>query len=335
MRTVGFDGSLWLGGACMALMAFAFPGHAQAAEGGASFYLLGSGGPEAAVTPPVEGVFFDNTFYVYDGSAKAGEQFKVGGNVVAGLHASIIADFASVAWVPTTDFLGGTFMVGGALPLGQTNVNVGAVITGPFGRTFGLSTSDGALQVGDPIATAELGWKQANFYEALSTTLNFPVGEYRNPGLANLSFHRWIDDVSLALTWHDDKSGWDLSGKTGVTFNGTNPATQYTTGTEFHLEGSVEKQLSPAWAVGLQSYWLYQLTGDSGVGATLGPFKGRVIGAGGTATTSFKVGPFPATLRFRVLTEFDVKNRLQGTSGWIDFSVPLWLNLPRRPSHTE
>jgi hypothetical protein len=211
-------------------------------------------------------------------------------------------------------------------------VHVSAVITGPFGRTLGLAASDRALQVGDPIATAELGWKQGDFHEALSTTLNIPVGEYNAGQLANISFHRWVDDVSFAFTWHDDKSGWDLSSKAGVTFNGTNQVTQYTTGTEFHLEGSVEKQLSPAWAAGLQSYWFQQLTGDSGVGATLGPFKGRVVGAGGTATTNFKVGPFPATLRFRVLTEFDVKNRLQGTSGWIDLSFPLHIKLPPHPS---
>ena len=328
MRTFGPKASLWLGGSCAALLSFAVAGRAEASEGGASFYLLGSGGPEAAVTPPVEGVFVDDTFYVYDGSAKAGEQFKVGGNVVAGLHASIIADFASVAWVPSTDVLGGTLMVGGALPLGQTNVHVSAVISGPFGRTFGLSASDDALLVGDPIATAELGWKQGNWHEALSTTLNIPVGEYRNPGLANLSFHRWIDDVSGAFTWHNDKSGWDVSTKVGVTFNGTNDATQYTTGTEFHWEGSLEKQLSPAWSAAVQSYWFQQLTGDSGAGATLGPFKGRVIGVGGTAAYGFKAGPFPATLRFRVMTEFDVKNRLQGTSGWIDLSFPLIIRPP-------
>jgi hypothetical protein len=33
---------------------------AQASEGGASLYLLGSGGPGNAVMPPLRGVFFDN-----------------------------------------------------------------------------------------------------------------------------------------------------------------------------------------------------------------------------------------------------------------------------------
>ena len=68
MRTIRAKMADWLGAAC-----------AAAAEGGQSFSLLGSGGPEAAVSPPVQGVFVDNLFYVYDGSAAAGKQFEVGG----------------------------------------------------------------------------------------------------------------------------------------------------------------------------------------------------------------------------------------------------------------
>ncbi len=34
---------------------------AHASESGSSFYLLGSGGPGAALLPPLQGVFFDNT----------------------------------------------------------------------------------------------------------------------------------------------------------------------------------------------------------------------------------------------------------------------------------
>jgi hypothetical protein len=327
MRTT----STWVAAAGAALVALGCAGRAEASEGGASFYLLGSGGPEAAVTPPVEGVFFDDTFYVYDGSAKGNQQFDVGGNVVAGLHASIVADFASVAWVPSTSFVGGTFVIGGALPIGQTNVNVSAVITGPLGHSFGLTANDRALIVGDPIATAALGWKQGNFHEELSTTLNIPVGQYRDGQLANLSFHRWIDDVAFAFTWRNEKTGWDLSSKAGVTFNGTNPATQYRTGTEFHLEGSIEKTFSPRWSAALQAYWFDQLTGDSGAGDKVGPFEGRVIGVGATAARAFMAGPFPATLRFRVMTEFDVRNRIQGTSGWLDFTIPLSLRLPKPP----
>ena len=69
---------------------------AEASEGGTSFYLLGSGGPGAAILPPVRGLFFDNTFH-FHGEAKGGRQFVVGGNLVAGLDATVNADFPTTA----------------------------------------------------------------------------------------------------------------------------------------------------------------------------------------------------------------------------------------------
>src|SRR6478735_9275462 len=121
---------------------------AAASEGGASLYLLGSGGPGAAVLPPVEGVFFDNMFYFYDASAEANREFVVGGNVVLGLDATIAADFATVLWVPSTNVLGGTFAVGAALAVGVPDVTAGAVLTGPGGGTIAVSRQDSAFVIG-------------------------------------------------------------------------------------------------------------------------------------------------------------------------------------------
>ena len=86
-----------------------------------------------------------------------------------------------------------------------------------------------------------------------------------------------------------------VSGKTGLTCNGTNHHPDYATGTEMHMEAAVEKMFSPAWSAGVQAYHFDQITGDSGAGATLGPFKGRVTGIGGTAAYNFKVGRSPMT----------------------------------------
>jgi hypothetical protein len=158
------------------------------------------------------------------------------------------------------------------------------------------------------------------------------VGEYRDGQLSNLAFHRWAGDLSLAGTWHNDKVGWDISAKAGFTFNGANPATDYTTGTEFHVEGSIEKTFSKSFSAGAQIYYFNQVTGDSGSGDKVGPFEGRVTGAGGSAAYRFTLlKKIPATLRLRLMHEFDVQNRLQGTSAWLDFSMPLWVQLPKAP----
>lgn len=313
-----------VGGAALAAAA----SQAMATEGAASVYLLGSGGPGAAVMPPVKGVFLDNEVYYYDGSARGSKQFVVGGNVVAGLNATILADFPTVLWVPTTNFLGGTLAVGGALPFGRPDVNVSAVVTGPLGGQVGLSRSDDAFVIGDPIATAALGWGSGKTHIQLSTMVNIPIGDYRDGELANLAFHRWAGDVSLAGTWRDEQAGWDVSGKAGFTFNGENEDTDYKTGTEFHVEGSVEKLITPKFSAGVLAYYFEQVSGDSGEGAVLGSFKGRVTGVGGTAAYNFMLGKAPATLRFRAIHEFDAKNRLEGDSFWLGLSMPLAVQMP-------
>ncbi|WHO39400.1 transporter [Sphingobium sp. AP49] len=300
----------------------------HASEGGASFYLLGGSGPGAAVMPPVEGVFFDDTVYIYDGKAQADREFVIGGNVVAGAHATLVADFGTIMWVPTTNFLGGTLALSASLPVGAPMVGVTAVVSGPGGGSASISRHDSALLVGDPVGAVLLGWKAGKLHFQGSATVNVPVGNYRDGQLANVSFNRWIVDSSFAATWNDPKAGWDISAKAGFTFNGENPATDYKTGTEFHLEGAVEKTLSPAFSAGIQSYYFKQVSGDSGAGAALGPFKGEAAALGATAALNVKMGGVPATFRVRAFKEFDVTNRLKGEAYFLSLTLPLSLNIP-------
>jgi hypothetical protein len=309
---------------------------AQAGESGASFYLLGTGGPEAAVLPPLEGVFFDNTLYHYSGKASGNREFVLGGNLVAGLDADISADFATVLWVPSTHALGGTLAIGTALPIGRPNVHVSAVITGPLGGQQSVAASDVATIIGDPVAVAELGWKlNKTTHATISTQVNVPIGNYREGELSNLAFHRWIVDTSGAVTWHDDESGWDVSGKVGLTFNGTNHFTDYDSGTDLHLEASVEKTLAKNISAGIQVYHLQQISGDSGSGAVLGPNKGRVTGIGPTVGISTVVGKTPLTLRLRYFEEFGVKNRMDGRAFFFSVDFPIWMNMPKTPPHAD
>ena len=302
---------------------------AQADESGASVYLLGSGGPGAAVLPPLEGIYFQNDLYYYDGSAGGELQIPIGGSVVAGLDAQILADFASLAWVPSTNFAGGTLVVGAALPVGAPAVDVSAIITGPGGGTAGLRRSDRAMVVGDPLVTASLGWQAGkDLHVTASTLVNIPVGHYRENQLANLAFHRWAGDFSLAGTWLDEEAGWDVSAKAGVTINGTNTFTDYNSGNDFHLEGAVEKKFTKAWSAGVQGYYYKQISGDSGAGARLGPFKGEVAGIGGTIAYNFIAIKTPVSARLRVMTEFGAKNRLEGTMMLFTIATPLKLVLP-------
>ena len=95
-----------------------------------------------------------------------------------------------------------------------------------------------------------------------------------------------------------------MNGALGVTFNFENTATNYKTGDEFHFEWAIGSQLAP----GLVGYDYRQFTGDSGSGAVLGAFEGRVdaIGLGASATTL--VGTMPLIINIRGYKEFNAEN---------------------------
>jgi hypothetical protein len=302
---------------------------ARASENGTSFYLLGSGGPGAAVLPPISGVFLSNTYYYYAGSAGATHQFPIGGNLAAGVRGTVAADFPTLLWVPTTNLGGATVAVAAIPVFGQSWVNASAVLTGPLGRQFSAEKGDSTFVLGDPVLMGALGWKFDKIFLTTTDLINVPVGQYHDGALANLSFHRWADDLSVAATYHDDMSGWDVSGKVGVTYNGTNNDTNYTTGTETHYEAAIEKEIGKTFGVGFQTYYFYQISGDSGSGARLGPFEGRVLGIGGEGAYNFMVaGKIPVTLRLHGAQEFDAVNRLKGHAVWLDLVMPLHVRMP-------
>jgi hypothetical protein len=303
-------------------------GQAHASEGGVSFYPLGIGVPDAAIMPPLPGVYYANVAYFYQGSANASKDFEIGGNVVAGVHANIFADFNFAQWVPTTNFLGATAAVGVALIPGHVGVDADALLSGPAGRTIGVSVDQDNTQLGDPVATGELGWTWGDQHFAIIQWLNVPVGMYQDRSIANLSFHAWIGDTSLAYTWQDKTSGWQVSAKAGYTFNGTNQFTDYQSGIASHYEASVEKIVTPAFSIGGQAYYYWQLTGDGGSGDRIGSFEGRVVGIGGTFAYNFTAFDRPSSLRFRGMTEVDTKNRLAGHSLWAVWTLPLRMATP-------
>ncbi|WP_228726928.1 SphA family protein [Novosphingobium aureum] len=317
-RSVGLSAA----GAALAMFV---PGVAQATESGVSLYLHGSGGPGTAVMAPLEGVYFDKITWVYDGDAGIERELPVNGRVVAGVDLTVVAEFATMLFVPSTDFLGGTFAVGVTLPYGAPMLDAAGVLERPGGGSLSASVHDTALTTGDPVGVAMLGWKEGDLHLQVSSMVNVPIGHFRESGLANLSLHRWAVDTSMAASWHDAEAGWDLSVKGGYTFNGSNETNGYDSGDEMHLEAALEKIVSPAFSFGLQSYYVKQVSDDGGA---LGPFRGEALAFGVTAATNVQMGRAPATFRGRVMQEVDVTNRLKGSSFWLDFSIPLHMNMP-------
>jgi hypothetical protein len=306
---------------CSTVLALAFAavlanGNAEAAEKGLGVYLLGSRGPMAGFTPP-PGVFFQNDLYVYSGEAGSGISLPFGGEVIANVEATAVLDLPTGIWVTPLQIAGGNLGFSATLPVGSLDVEARL---GPF------SVQDDIFTVGDPFIAAFLGWHAGNFHWQTGVGVNVPIGDYQKGDIANISFNRWATDVFVTATWLDPALGLDISGAAGVTFNGENSATNYETGTEFHLEGAVSKFLSKDLNIGLTGYYYNQLTGDSGSGAKLGGFEGEVAAIGATLGYTFQIGVLPVSARLKYFHEFEVTNRLEGDVGFLTVSMPLWVS---------
>jgi hypothetical protein len=128
------------------------------------------------------------------------------------------------------------------------------------------------------------------------------------------------------------KGGREFSSVLGVTFNGDNQDTNYSSGTDFHLEMSGRQHLPNNWAFGLVGYWFQQLTADSNGPAILGDFKGRVFALGPEIAYQFPGKEHPVGLDLRWYYEFGAQNRLEGNGVFLTFSVPLSIKPARNTS---
>jgi hypothetical protein len=238
-----------------------------------------------------------------------------------------------VLWVAPEKVVGGNVGFGVLVPIGWKKVDVNldalATLTLPppldvtLTRGRHLEFDDSTLAFGDPLPTAVIGWHHGNWHWNIQGLLNVPIGEWQHGSITNIGFNRWALDVTPAVTWLDAKSGWEISSAVGFTYNWENPDTDYKTGTEFHVEAAVMQHVSKQLSIGVMGYHYQQVTGDSGAGAALGSFEGRVSGVGPDVVYTLMCDKIPVTTELKYFHEFDVENRAQGDAGMFTVSLPL------------
>jgi hypothetical protein len=310
----------------------------DAAEDANSIYLPGFVASMAGALPP-PGTYFASYKYFYSGSASGAAAESVAlnqlGNITSkadvNLDITAFAEIPVLLWVTPLKILGGNFALGGYVPIGWQDISVDvdalATLTTRNGRTFqrggSFSLGEESTEIGDPALMPMLGWHSGNWHWSMTGLLNIPVGQYDKNDIVNMGTNRWAFDATAAATWLDPKRGHEASVAAGFTFNGENPDTNYRTGTEFHVEFAVMQHVSEAFAFGLAGYHFQQVTGDSGAGATLGSFKGRVTALGPNVVYNFKLGATPVATQLSWYHEFNVKNRVEGDAVVFSVTIPL------------
>jgi hypothetical protein len=335
MRQGGHRKIAALGALCASAL-FSSPQAAFADAGGASFWLPGTFGSLAAV-PGVPGWAY-TTLYIHESeSAGADKNFvlggRVAGSVVAGLNAHADVLVQGLTYVSSMPVLGGqaSFSILGAG--GDVGVGIDATLTGPRGNSISGAVNDNRTTFTDVFYQGSLKWNQGVNNEMVYFTGNIPSGTYDRSRLANLSFGYVAYDAGAGYTYFDPMSGHEFSVVGSITYNLINPDLQYRNGIDFHLDWGASQFVSKNVQIGLAGYFFQQLTGDSGPGAKLGPFRGETVGIGPQIGFIFPISKeYQGYLNLKGYRDLEVENRPQGWTAWATFAIS---PAPPEPTSTK
>jgi hypothetical protein len=291
----------------------------RATEYGLGDYLLGYSLPMAGYTPP-PGIYFSDTFYLYQGSASANINFPFGQNTLAGVSFNFLVNIVQTAWVTDVKVLGGSLGFVALVPFGGERTPASLAFTGPLGvfRQFDRTASVDAL--GDSAFAAFLGWEAGEHHWNATLTGFAPTGYYSSNALAITSLHRPGLDFKAGYTFLSLQTGIEASAAVGVTVNAINTATNYQSGAELHVEGALNEHFPFGVALGVGGYYYQQITADGGSGDRVGAFRGRVAAIGPLLSYTFEAGAQELTLSGKWFHEFDVAHRVQGNSVFASLS---------------
>ncbi|MCZ6717908.1 MAG: transporter [Gammaproteobacteria bacterium] len=296
---------------CGFLLAYALCAHgvsAIAAEGGSSLYIPGGAGDVLIALSPEPGLQVANSVYTQVASV---DRAVLRGAVDLGIDLTVVLNFLAAAYTFEKPVLGGTYTIAAIIPFGYASLDVSA--TG-FGGS--ASASDNSFNLADiAIVPLQLNWTAGNFHFKFAEVIIAPVGGYDVKNLVNLGRNYWAFDTIGAVTWFNPGSGTEVSIAPGIMVNLRNDATDYKTGTEFHVDFTVNQFLSKNFALGLRGYYYRQLTADSGSGARLGDFKGESLGLGPGFLWQPKFADGKLSIVAKVMFDVTATNRFKSTYG--------------------
>jgi len=195
---------------------------------------------------------------------------------------------------------------------------------------FQAAPTMSAQLLSDVFYEGTLKWNNGVHNTMIYTTGNIPSGTYDANRLANLSLGFVAVDAGAGYTYLDAKTGIEFSIVGGLTYNFNNPYNDYQNGIDSHIDWAASHFLSKNVLIGVVGYFFQQPTGDSGTGANLGDFKGRVVGIGPQIGFMFPAGEgYQGYLNLKAYKDLAVENRPQGYTAWVTLAIS-----PAAPSET-
>ncbi len=283
----------------------------HASEYGVGTYRPGQVDLFAGMLPAPGGVLVKNYFLFQDASLTAQPQ-----NAPVRLHTHTITytDATFVIYTTPWRIFGANW---GVATLAQTRIADQTLRTTVIG---GPSSSQRSTVggFGDLIVSPlMLNWNFSKFHLVSALMFYAPTGSYDRRRVIDIGLNRWAVEPDVGVTWLDEETGRHASLFAGYTVNAENPSTHYLSGQEFHADFVLAQHLPHGLIAGVAGYAVQQTTPDSGSGATLGAFKGRVIGLGPLLGATVPILRVPISFSFKYDFEFAAQNRSTGNALWL------------------
>ncbi len=295
-----------------------------AAEFGTGIYVLGYQSALAGYMPD-PGFYLRNDLYVYQGNA---DIIPFSKRVEVELRSRLITDMIGATYVTPLEIFGAHYAVGMIWSSATNSFLKGKLAVDTrfpvINRLLTRAEEGEYTGVSDLVITPlNLGWHLGQFHLMAFGNVYAPVGSYDPNRRLNTGLNRVAVEPNLAVTWLQPQYGQEVSLSMGYTMNFQNPATQYTTGQEFHLEYYLGQHLPKGFALGLAGYLYNQMTADTGSGASLGAFHGQTIALGPCLSFNSKIGSHAIGVNARYYNELKVHNRFDGQAFFLTLSLGL------------
>ncbi|MDP3851461.1 MAG: transporter [Luteolibacter sp.] len=289
----------------------------RAEEGGSGHYLPGSMSSFADAVPPAETFITRFNFVTYNGDFSKGQPLPIAGLTVLGVDAESTAAGLTMLWRPPVEIgEGWSYAMSATIPYVWLDVSGGATV-----GKLTKSISDSEDGLGDIVLMPLM----LNYKACDDLNFNFrvaayaPTGEYEVGQLANTGKNFWTIEPTVAVMYFGKENGIEASLFFGADFNFENEDTNYQSGAQLHLDGTLAQHF-PLWGglagAGINGYWYEQVEGDSGSGANFGDFKGRTAGLGPVVSYVTKIGGQDVIAELKWLHEFETRKRLEGDLVW-------------------
>jgi len=280
----------------------------QAKEGGDQYPNGAENWFAGAVPPP--GNYFINYAGYYSGTLRDGNGDKknVGGTTP---KVSALFDAARFVQVTNNKLFGADWAWHVIVPVVHQSLNIA-----PLG---GDASANGLGDITiDPII---LAWHSPTWHYAAGLDINLPTGRYdkNDPRKSIGANYTSIEPIFAASYLGAD--GWEVSGKFMLNAKSKNTDTNYQSGTDFHMDYLVGKNVGP-WGYGVSGYYLKQISDDKVGGVKVGADgnRGQVLALGPSVKYSLSGG---TTLVAQWQHETLVKNRFGGDKIWLKLIMPL------------